>query len=66
MERLEVRVGLQKGILHGVFGIFVIRRDVSCETENLGFVAIDKFLESGSVSSPGGGDEKVLVLADDC
>jgi len=66
VEILEVRVGLQKGILHGVFGIFVISRDVSCETENLGFVAIDKFLESGSVPSPGGGDEKVLVLADDC
>ena len=62
MEILEVSVGLQKGILHGVF---VISRDVPCETEDLSFVTIDKFLESSSVPSPGGGDEKVFVLADD-
>jgi len=65
VEILEVCVGFQEGILHGVFGVFVISCDVPLEAENLVFIAIDKFLEGGSVPSPGGGDEKVFVLADD-
>jgi len=66
VEILEVSVGLQKGILHGVFGVFVISRNVPCETEDLSFIPIDKFLESSGVPCSGGGDEKVFVLADDC
>jgi len=56
VEILEVCISLQEGILHGVFGVFVISRDVPCETENLAFIAIDKFLECGGVSSLGGCD----------
>jgi len=42
--------------LHGVFGVFVISGDVPRETENLAFVAIDKFLECRGVSTSGGCD----------
>jgi hypothetical protein len=56
MEIFEVCIGFQEGILHGVFGIFVISRDVPRETENLAFITIDKFFESLGVSSLGGCD----------
>jgi len=65
VEILEVRVGFQEGILHSIFGVFMISRDVPCETENLAFITIDKFFKCRGVSSLCGCDEKVFVIASD-
>jgi len=41
MKVFEMRIGLQKSILHRVFGVFAISCDIAGETEDLVFVAGD-------------------------
>ncbi len=56
---------LQKSILHRVFGVFAIPGNVVRETENLIFVAGDKFFECSSVAGASGCDKLRFVFAND-
>ena len=49
----------------GIFSVFAIPGNVSRQTENLAFVAIDKLFKRRGVAFFCGGYEQVLVLACD-
>ncbi len=65
LEFAEVLVSLQKGFLHGVFGVFAILGDVLGEAENFALVAADEGFEGADVAGFGGGDEDRLVFLHD-
>ena len=52
LELVELFVGLEKGVLGDVFGVFAILRDVLGDPEDLPFVLADELLEGGTYLLP--------------
>jgi hypothetical protein len=50
LKAFQVGVGLEKGFLHGVFGIFTVPRDIHRQPKYLVLVAVDKLFEGSSVT----------------
>jgi hypothetical protein len=65
VEILEVRISLQKSVLHSIFGVLLISRDIPRETENLVLIAVDELLECRDFALLGGCNQEVLVLTGD-
>ena len=56
-------VGLEERVLHRVFGVFAIARNVHGQAKDLGFVTIYEFFKRVRVAAFGGGNEEVFVVA---
>jgi hypothetical protein len=65
VETIEVCECLQESVLHRIFGVFAIPGDVVRETENLIFVARDKFFERSGIAGASGCDKQRFVFAND-
>ena len=58
-----MRVRLEKGVLHGVLGVFAIPCDVHGQPEDFRFIAVYQLFEGLRVAALGGGNEQMFVVA---
>src|SRR6266849_1886505 len=61
----EVLEGFQEGVLHHVFGVFSVLRDVLGQAENPALVTVDQLLKGGGVARLGRGYQRPFVVASD-
>src|SRR5882724_1517473 len=60
-----MRIRFHERVLHGVFRVFAVARDVHGKSKYFALVAIYQLFKSGRVATFRGSDEQVLVFAGD-